>query len=175
MRYSTILLAGTCFLFLVACESTPVETSPPVTTMTTIFLVRHAEKDTISKNPDLSEAGRARAQALQKMLEHVALDAIYSTDFKRTMQTAEPVALQHQLKIDKYDPTELPAFLQQLRLKHPGEKVLIVGHSNTTPALLNLISNSGDYSTFPEYEYDGLYIAQEAGTVFEIIHLKYGN
>src|ERR1700726_58877 len=58
----------------------------------TIFIVRHAEKADATKDPDLSEAGRHRAEYLAKMLKDANISAIYATEFKRTQQTAAPLA-----------------------------------------------------------------------------------
>jgi len=64
-----------------------------VSAQSVIFIVRHAEKaDNTSKDPDLSEAGRTRAQALAGMLKDADITSIYVTDFKRTQQTAMPLA-----------------------------------------------------------------------------------
>src|SRR5205823_9140645 len=71
----------------------------------TIFIVRHAEKAASGgDNPDLSEAGRARAETLASMLKDAGVSAIYVTEFKRTQQTAAPLA-----KMLHLDPTIVPA------------------------------------------------------------------
>jgi broad specificity phosphatase PhoE len=76
---------GFYFLLLSAFLST-------ATAQSTIFIVRHAEKADATKDPDLSEAGRARAEALAKTLRDANITAIYATEFKRTQQTAAPLA-----------------------------------------------------------------------------------
>jgi broad specificity phosphatase PhoE len=73
-----------CFLLASALLST-------ATAQSTIFVVRHAEKADATKDPDLSEAGRARAEALAKALRDAKIAAIYATEFKRTQQTAAPL------------------------------------------------------------------------------------
>src|ERR1700720_2165791 len=77
--------AAFCFLLLSALVAT-------ATVQSTIFIVRHAEKADATKDSDLSEAGRARAEALAKMLKDAKINAIYATEFKRTQQTAAPLA-----------------------------------------------------------------------------------
>ena len=77
----------------------------PVAAQSTIFIVRHAEKATSGgDNPDLSEAGRARAETLASMLKDAGVSAIYVTEFKRTQQTADPLA-----KMLHLNPTIAPA------------------------------------------------------------------
>ena len=70
---------------------------------TTIYLIRHAEKVDSSKNPDLSSAGLERAAHWGKIFSDTPFDAVYSTDFKRTKQTAVPVAENKKLDIIIYD------------------------------------------------------------------------
>ena len=74
-----------CFLLASALLST-------ARAQSTIFVVRHAEKADATKDPDLSEAGRARAEGLAKALRDANIAAIYATEFKRTQQTAAPLA-----------------------------------------------------------------------------------
>ena len=106
----------------------------------TIYLVRHSEKDLISENeadPPLTKCGRQRSESLSSFLEDVKLDAIYSTDYSRTINTALPTANSKELKIEKYNPRDLVGFS---KLLIDAEKdVLVVGHSNTTGVLAGLL------------------------------------
>jgi broad specificity phosphatase PhoE len=126
---------------------------------TTIFLVRHAERaDDDPRDPGLTSAGVVRAAELARILGDAGLTAVYSTPFRRTMDTAKPVADRARVPIQTYDPRDqdaMQAFIQTLR-SGPG-RILVVGHSNTTPALVQ--SLGGDpVATMPETEYDRLYI-----------------
>jgi phosphohistidine phosphatase SixA len=103
-----------------------------------IYLVRHAEKLDNSKDPKLSKCGKQRAQQLSKILSKANISAIYSTKYQRTMQTAEPMSRLEQLKIQHYDPNNLELF--SLQLKQEKRNTLIVGHSNTTPVLTELLA-----------------------------------
>jgi len=103
---------------------------------TIVFLTRHAEKRADQgKNPDLTEEGSKAAQRLATLLSEVDVDVIYSTPFKRTVQTATPTAKEKDVPV-----TQLMLNAQEMALKiralHEGESVLVAGHSNTTPALL---------------------------------------
>lgn len=123
---------------------TSVETAVPATTApgAHFMLVRHAEKAADdAKDPNLSEAGRARAERLRTRVSAGTLEAVYATAYKRTRQTAGPAAAAHGLNVTVYDASQPAAeFAAQLRRTHvraDGTRpiVLIVGHSNTVPAL----------------------------------------
>ena len=103
-----------------------------------IILVRHAEPapdDT--RDPALSEAGIERAGRLTALLEDARLTAVHSTAYRRTRGTATPVAERAALEVAGYDPRDLRGFATEL-MASPGRH-LVVGHSNTTPALVELL------------------------------------
>jgi len=125
--------------------------------VSTFILVRHAEKD-YGDDPLLTPTGTARAERLKEMLTRVDLDAVYSTDTKRTMATAKPSAEYHDLKIQEYSPFELSTLAARLRNKHRGETVLVVGHSNTTPELASHLDRKEDYPRFNELDYTNFYV-----------------
>ncbi len=144
-------------------------------TATTFILVRHAETTGIGSNPDLSADGMDRAQELARILKNVPLKAVYSTNLNRTTKTAQPTATDQSLSINTYDGFTLDPVVDGALAMHHGGAVLVVGHSNTTPSLLNLLTGTSNYSNIPETQYDNLYVV----TVFEkgraqVTHLKYG-
>jgi broad specificity phosphatase PhoE len=138
---------------------------------TTIFIVRHAEKaETTHNNPDLTEAGRARADALAQMLKDAGITAIYATEFNRTQQTAAPLA-----KILRLDVTLVPSkdsatLIRKLRHAHGNS--LVVGHRTTIP---NLISRMGlpDPGKIAENEYDNFFVVVLDKKRSHLIHLHY--
>jgi phosphohistidine phosphatase SixA len=123
----------------------------------TIYLTRHAEKQLEQKDPHLTECGAQRAQQLAIILEKVEIATIYSTEYKRTMETAEPTAKLKDLAIQQYSPRKLALFAKEL-LKNK-ESALVVGHSNTTPQLSALLSQL-NVSEITEKEYQNLYQIQ---------------
>jgi 2,3-bisphosphoglycerate-dependent phosphoglycerate mutase len=143
--------------------------------ITTFILVRHAEKMADgSKDPELSEAGKKRAEALAVLLAQTKLDAIYSTKFKRTEMTATPLAKALSLPIQNYDGAkmeEIDAILQ----KHAGGTVLVVGHSNTTPAIVNYLTGKSEYKNFDDSDYGNLVIVSvtEKGKQVKVTWLRY--
>lgn len=125
--------------------------------VTTFILVRHAEKQ-IGMKPALTAEGKARAAKLAFMLERVDLDAVFSSPTKRTEMTAGPTADDHGLQIINYDPSLLQEFARDLKRLYRGKTVLIVGHSNTTPALTNYLTGTNVYPRFDELDYTNYYV-----------------
>jgi broad specificity phosphatase PhoE len=111
----------------------------------TVIVVRHAEKQTAentgtdfdAKDPLLTQQGSARAAALAGLLKSYPVVAVYATPFKRTQATAAPTATAFGVAIQSYEATEsAAAFAERLRAKHQTGAVLVVGHSNTVPAIV---------------------------------------
>jgi len=142
----------------------------------TFFLVRHAEKALTGNNPSLTKEGQARAEELARLLEEVPIDAVYSTNYNRTMETVMPIATAKNLPIEKYDPSNLTDFVASFQRPSQKKKILIVGHSNTTPALINIFTNSNQYSNLSEKQYDNMFLLSSIdGKVVDILTIKYGN
>ena len=140
---------------------------------TVIFLVRHAEKTAEGRDPPLSEAGEMRATDLARMLKNAGIDHIHSSDYKRTRDTAAPVAALLGLQVLIYDPRALEPFAGELR-QTPGRH-LVVGHSNTTPQMAELLGGDGGPEIDEAGEYDRLYmlgIGADGGV--ETVLLRYG-
>ena len=123
----------------------------------TLYLVRHAEKQTDSKNPPLTQCGKARAKQLATLLSNAEIKSVYSTSYQRTMSTAAPLAKQQHVAIKQYNPKQLEQFALHLKLQK--ENTLIVGHSNTIPQLTQLLSEQ-KITAISEKEYQNLYQVQ---------------
>jgi phosphohistidine phosphatase SixA len=123
---------------------------------TVVFLVRHFEKaDDGSNDPPLTRLGEARAESLVSLLKNVRLTQIHSTETTRTIDTARPVAEEKGLAILSYGAGDLEGFAETLR-STPGIH-LVVGHSNTTPELVEHLG--GDpHGSIDDAEYDRLYL-----------------
>ncbi len=123
-----------------------------------LYLVRHAEKQ-VGKDPQLTACGKLRAKQLATLLAPINIEAIYSTAYQRTMNTAAPTAKQKALPIKHYLPSSLTQLA--LQLKTLKETALIVGHSNTTTALLALLTNNDALNKpLAESDYQKLYQLQ---------------
>jgi broad specificity phosphatase PhoE len=140
---------------------------------TVVFLVRHAEKAGSSADAPLSEAGRRRAELLARILRDAGIEHIHSTDYSRTRETARPMADQLGIHLAFFDPRELETFAASL--KSAGGRHLVVGHSNTTPALVSLLGGEPGVEIDESGEYDRLYVVSIApGGQVNSILLRYG-
>lgn len=124
-------------------------------------LVRHAEKADNSQDPSLTEKGEKRAELLAQMLSEVKIDQIYSTPYQRTRQTVEALAEKENLDIQIYDPAwGVEAFLDSLNRLPVPHNVVIAGHSNTIPAMLNFLLEAEKFDNLPDDDYSNLYLVQ---------------
>ncbi|MFN2498171.1 MAG: phosphoglycerate mutase family protein [Pyrinomonadaceae bacterium] len=145
--------------------------------MTTIMLVRHAEKniEPANPNPDISPLGQARAQELARMFGDAGIKAIYATQYKRTQQTVKPLADKLGLAATQVDAKNTAELVRQIRAQHNGEVVLVAGHNNTVPEIIAALSGP-QLPVIPETEFDNLYIV----TIYRVggaklLKLKYGS
>jgi broad specificity phosphatase PhoE len=124
-----------------------------------VFVVRHAERadDAMrdEADPPLSAAGQARAEKLAAMLADAQIKAIYVTAYRRTQQTAAPLATRLKLKVQPI-PASAPALVSQLKTEHANDVVLIVAHSSTIDAILKALG--GPPVRIDEREYNNLFI-----------------
>jgi 2,3-bisphosphoglycerate-dependent phosphoglycerate mutase len=127
----------------------------------TVILIRHAEKDLSpeqnSSDPELSAAGKERAQRLVTALKNLRPYAIYSSDYKRTRATAAPVAAKYNLEPQIYDPRKLNDVAGLVK-ENKARRILVVGHNNTTPALTNFLIGADKFKALAETEYDKIFI-----------------
>ena len=130
---------------------------------TTVIFVRHAEKAAMpADNPGLSAAGQRRAAELKRQLVDAdvvaGVDAVYSTPFRRTEETARPIADALDLPLSSYDAADTEAIMENIVKVHKGKVILVVGHSNTLPALMGNMGASKRVPAIAEDEYDNIYI-----------------
>jgi broad specificity phosphatase PhoE len=145
--------------------------------MTTIILVRHAEKNIEPANPDpdLSTAGQARAQELARMFGDAGIKAIYATQYKRTQQTVKPLAEKIGVPATTIDAKNTAELVKQIRAQHNGEVVFIAGHNNTVPEIIAALGGP-QLPIIPETEFDNLYVV----TIYrvgkaKVLKMKYGS
>ena len=135
---------------------------------TTVIFVRHAEKMTDADDPGLTAAGQRRAAELARQLVDAdvvpgkGVDAVYSTPYRRTEETARPVADALNLQVLPYEATDdadrAEAAMDEIVRDHKGEIILVVGHSDTVPVMIGAMGASKNVPFIEDDEYDNMYI-----------------
>lgn len=143
---------------------------------TTLILIRHADRDRPPPgvtDPVLNAKGRARAKKLVHVLGKSGIEAIYISHFIRSKETAQPLVA----RLGSISPTQMDeavAIKNDVLANHKGKTVLVIGHSNTVPDLINLLSG-GSMPEIDDREFDNLFVV----TAFDankasVTRLKYG-
>jgi broad specificity phosphatase PhoE len=144
--------------------------------VTTVVLVRHADKNTHAPGGDagLSAKGILRAQELARVLADTPLAGVYSTPFARARLTGEAVSRARGDSVRVYDPERLEALAERIRREDAGRTVLVIGHSDTLPQTFEALTGE----KFPEKEsidYDKLYfVTLFPGSGHHLLILHYG-
>jgi broad specificity phosphatase PhoE len=141
---------------------------------TTVLLVRHAEKmSEPADDPPLSPVGEDRAVALAGWLSDSDVRAIYVSDKLRTRQTARPVAEQAGIDVVELPADDVEGLVATLRAKHRGETVLVVGHSNTLPAIIRRLG--GEAGAIDPADFSRLFVVTDSPlTRTTVLTLRYG-
>lgn len=145
--------------------------------VTTVILVRHAEKNIEPNNPNpaLTPVGQERAQTLVRVLGESGITAIYATQYLRTQGTASPLADRLGLKVNQLDARNVEELVRQIKANHSGGVVFVAGHSNSVPAVISALGG-GALPEIPEPEYDNMFIVTvQRFRPTRVVKLKYGN
>lgn len=140
----------------------------------TVFVVRHAEKGPETPDPDLTDAGRARAKSLGQLLGDARVGTIIASEYKRTQQTAAPLATALGLKTMVIGAGRGDSLVATLRALAPGSRALVVSHSNVVPGIVEQLS--GEKPTeLTDLDYDRLYVVTFGeGLKPTVLYLHYG-
>lgn len=138
---------------------------------TVVIVVRHAEKAAVEGgDPPLSEAGAKRAQRLVAVAEEAGVEAVYTTQFRRTRDTAQPLAERLKLTVNTVEVgrdninTHPAALAKEILTKHRGKTVLVVGHSNTTSMIVEALSGKRVPPLDDATEFDALFVVVIPGS-----------
>jgi broad specificity phosphatase PhoE len=145
-----------------------------------VIVVRHAEKATVGgSDPSLSELGQARAKSLASALNDAGVSAVITTTYKRTIETADALVAAKSLKTEKMPITGGTAqhvndIVAAVR-KHPGEVVLVVGHSNTVPAIVAALGGP-KFADLCETNYASMFVVHmgKDGAPAHVVRSRYG-
>lgn len=145
------ILVFLVFIFFFSCA--------PKQEAKTIYVVRHAEKQLVGDDPELSVAGSARSVKLGQLMEDKGIAHVFSTPTKRTYATVRHVAAHSGISIEDYDPKNHDALVKELR-KRKGN-ALVVGHSNTVHHLVNyFVGNDERYEELEDIEYNYIFVVE---------------
>lgn len=156
-----------CFcalFFFISCKST------------TYFIVRHAEKEggsnmTMMSDPPLTAEGEKQALDLKNFLQDKNIKRIYSTNYARTVATAEPTRQLFGVSLKTYDPKKGEQLIEEWKTIN-GENVLIVGHSNTVDDVVNGLMSAAQMTDLADNEYGNVFIVTKKGSRFSFERLK---
>jgi broad specificity phosphatase PhoE len=132
-------------------------------TITTVVVVRHAEKELVTiEDPPLAASGERRAERLAQMFGTAGgpghIEGIYVTNTRRTQQTAAPLAARLGIRPSVLAAsTSADSIASQVRREHRGGRALVVGHSNTVPEIVKALSGE-DVPPIADDEYDNVYV-----------------
>ncbi len=148
---------------------------------TTIYLVRHAEKANGSRDPELNAAGLQRANRLAEVLEQITVDKLWSSDYIRTRQTLAPLSRQKGVPLEVYDARDSKGLVLTILEGERGQTHVIAGHSNTVPALVDLLQawpaepdSSAMRPNLGHEEYDRLYVVTlVSGQLARVVERRY--
>lgn len=161
---------------------------------TIVLVVRHAERSdttncepaTVKGSPNRSlimVSGQSpRAGALAHVGGEDSIAAIYASEFCRTQQTVQPLATQLGLTVNVVEqyaadgPTpNVDNLISQVRTNNKGQVVLIAGHSDTVPLIIEKLSGQ-TIAAIGEDEFDNLFVVTipRLWGKPKVVRLKYG-
>jgi broad specificity phosphatase PhoE len=171
-RFATL-----CALLCVLAAAAHAQDSPTV-----VLVIRHAEKAAEGgDDPGLSEAGLKRAQELVELAEEAGVTAIYTTQYKRSQDTAKPLAARLSIpvtpvEISRENAGAYPSKLaKDVLAKHAGQVVLVIGHSNTVPAIVEAFGGKRPAAIDDATEFDRVFVVvvPKSGGV-KVVKTRYG-
>ncbi|RZS92584.1 SixA phosphatase family protein [Aquimarina brevivitae] len=168
MKHFIFLLS----LLFLACNTTV--NNQKEEEQTVYLLIRHAEKDLSNpaeRDPALTDQGKERAKEWAKIFKEYDIDFVYSTDYIRTRETAKPTAENENLEVILYNPKTI--YDESFKEKTKGKTILLVGHSNSTPSLVNTIIGKEKYPSIHESVYNNLFKISITNSVVNDTLLKY--
>lgn len=147
----------------------------PLAPAATIILVRHAERNA-GMTPDvlLTPRGEERARQLANILKDANIRAVYTTEVRRTQQTAEPTAHQFHLQPIVIPSKDMDTLVSRLHALPDDETVLVVGHANTVPLVVERLGG-GAVPAISDTEYDRMVVVVTKGKAKpSVLTLRYG-
>lgn len=166
MRSNTVRLSIIFWLLVLLAPN-------PAVSQVTVIFTRHAEKAAAQpKDPALSDAGQKRAQLLASMFADAGVTAIFVTEYQRTQQTAAPLAARVHVKPVVIPASDTAGLIKAIRDLKSGV-VVVIGHSNTVPAIITGLG--GPAVTISDPEYDNLFVLTVGPAQGSLLRMHYGS
>mgnify|MGYP001825374547 CR=1 FL=1 len=127
-----------------------------------VYVIRHAEKELSGDDPAITEEGKARASAWAEMLAHVGLDVVFTSDAKRTQQTGAIIAERLGLSLNSVNRADTAGLIDALSFDHEADTVLVVGHAETIPGILENLGTFEDID-ISQTDFANLFILFQPG------------
>lgn len=167
------------FYLIIALIALPLATAA-MAEATGFVIVRHAEKaDDGSRDPDLTSAGRQRAQSLADALDGARVSELIASQYKRTRQTLAALARRRGLDVAVVRAESgaveehIEAIVEKVKESNAEGLVVIAGHSNTVPLIVEALSGRV-VAAIEETEYDRLYLLLPSASGMDVIESRYG-
>jgi phosphohistidine phosphatase SixA len=141
--------------------------------ITSVYLIRHAEKVNASADPPLAPEGQVRAQTLAHVLGEAGISAIFVIPFKRTQQTAAPLAAALELTPIQYQATDAQGVAATILADHAAGRVVVIAHSNTVDDVATALGMQG-VAQLSELQFDRLFAIHHFANVAHLNRLRYG-
>ena len=167
------------FLILIIASSCDEQVAIPKKSKTTTFyLIRHAEKNRSNpneKNPNLTPKGVNRSNYWARYFDSIPLSSIYTTSYKRTKQTIIPISYAKKITPEIYSPNKIN--IQDFIKTNYGKNVLISGHSNTTPSMVNKLIKQQKFSDMLDNDNKSLFVVRitDSNIIFEVRNVSIQN
>ncbi len=149
----TVVIRVAALLFLVAFAAPPSRASA----QEAIYVVRHAERADQSADSALSTDGIGRSYKLRDALRDAGITGIFTSELRRTIDTAAPLASAIQVTPRQVAAADAEALAAAIAASGSRDRILVVGHSNTVPALLRALHVDAAVA-IGDNDYDNLFI-----------------
>ncbi len=146
---------------------------------TTLYLVRHAEKEenntmqNQNEDPPLTLEGEQRAEKLKKLLADVSIDAVYSTSYQRNMNTVEPLAIDKNLSIQNYEWHQWSPMIEEILVSYQGKTVVICGHGDNLLPMIEYLDGKRPQESLGTHEYDKIFKVERQGDTALVEVIEY--
>ena len=137
-----------------------------------VIVVRHAERLDASDDTPISDAGQQRARHLAEMLRDAGVTVVYATQWQRTVQTAQPTADGIRVAVTRYKSEDVKHLVSTLRAKHAAAVVLVVGHSDTVPGIVEALGGPAGIK-IGSNEFDNMFVVVPRGKTAQVVRLHY--